>query len=131
MLKLAELKSGDIVSINDEGVQREGVVVKTSPQEHKALINNGIQEYWFEPQQLMALPLDDNQLSRLGFVKEEYNNGVKYKKDSFRLAIHHPNDFSTVEMWWREDKRIFNHNIGVHTLQNLFLDMTKVPLELL
>ncbi|RYY53057.1 MAG: hypothetical protein EOO09_19325 [Chitinophagaceae bacterium] len=129
MLKLNELKSGDIVAINDEGVNREGVVVKTSPQEHKALINNGIQEYWFGPEEITGLPLDDRQLARLGFVKEVFDNGVKYKKDSFRLAIHHPDDFSSMELWWREDKRIFNHNITVHQLQNLFLDMTKVHLE--
>ena len=130
MLKLGELKSGDIVSINDEGVQREGTVVRTSPEEHKVLIDNGVQEFWFEPEQITALPVDDRQLTRLGFTKEEFDNGVKYKKDSFRLIIHGRDDFSSLEMWWREDKRIFNHPIGVHHLQNLFLDMTKVPLEL-
>ena len=130
MLKLSELKSGDIVAISDEGIQREGKVVRTSPQENKALIDNGVQEYWFEPGQITALPLDDKQLTRLGFTKEQFDNGVKYKKDSFRLAIHQADDFTSMELWWREDKRIFNHNIGVHDLQNLYLDMTKVPLEL-
>jgi hypothetical protein len=32
-------------------------------------------------------------------------------------------------MWWREDRRHFSFPLGVHELQNLHLDMTKVPLE--
>jgi hypothetical protein len=54
---------------------------------------------------------------------------MKYKKDSFRLVTPKKGDFSHVEMWWREDKRHFNTPLGVHQLQNLHLDMTKVHLE--
>jgi len=40
-----------------------------------------------------------------------------------------PTDFSKIEMWWREDRRHFSFPLGVHELQNLYLDMTKVHLE--
>lgn len=129
MLKLNELKPGDIISINDEGVQREGTVVKVSHEEHQALVNNGIQEFWYSLDELKAIPLDEKQLDMLGFTKEEQNGGMKYKKDSFRLVTPKKGDFSNIEMWWREDRRHFSFPIGVHELQNLHLSMTKVHLE--
>jgi hypothetical protein len=129
MLKINQLKSGGIVMINDDGVMREGTVVSVSNEEHQALVNNGIQEFWYSPDQLQAIPLDENQLLRLGFTREEADGGVKYKKESFRLVTPRSGDFSTVEMWWREDRRNFSFPLSVHELQNLHLDMTKVHLD--
>jgi len=130
MLKIGNLKSGDIIMVNDEGVKREGTVVKTSQEENQALVNNGIQEFWYSPDNMTAIPLDENQLIKLGFSKEEVDDSVKYKKDSFRLVTPIRGDFSNVEMWWREDKRHFAFPLGVHELQNLHLDMTKTHLEM-
>ena len=129
MLKINQLKSGGIVMINDDGVMREGTVVSVSNEEHQALVNNGIQDFWYSPDQLQAVPLDENQLLRLGFTREEADGAVKYKKDSFRLVTPRSGDFSTVEMWWREDRRNFSFPLSVHELQNLHLDMTKVHLD--
>jgi hypothetical protein len=65
----------------------------------------------------------------LGFTKEESDDTVKYKRDSFRLVTPKKGDFSNIEMWWREDRRHFSFPLGVHELQNLHLDMTKVHLD--
>lgn len=130
MLKLGELKQGDIVSLNDEGVVREGTIVRVSHEERQALVDNGVQEFWYDLDLIKPIPLDENQLIRLGFTKEEANGSVKYKKDSFRLVLPRQGDFSTIEMWWREDRRHFDFPLGVHQLQNLYHDMTKVPLEM-
>ncbi len=129
MLKIDHLKSGDIIVVNDDGVKREGTVVNVSQEENQALVNNGVQEFWYSPEEMEALPLDENQLMRLGFTKEDADSGVKYKKDSFRLVTPEKGDFSNVEMWWREDRRHFSFPLGVHELQNLHLDMTKVHLD--
>ena len=112
MLKIGNLKSGDIIMVNDEGVKREGTVVKTSQEENQALVNNGIQEFWYSPDNMTAIPLDENQLVKLGFSKEVVDDAVKYKKDSFRLVTPIKGDFSNVEMWWREDKRHFAFPLG-------------------
>ncbi|WP_276501373.1 hypothetical protein [Terrimonas pollutisoli] len=130
MLKLGDLKQGDHILLNDEGVEREGTVVKVSHEERQALVNNGVQEFWYNLDEIRPIPLDEKQLVRLGFTKEEMNGSgaVKYKKDSFRLLLPHKDDFSNIEMWWREDRRHFNFPLGVHDLQNLYHDMTKVPL---
>jgi len=129
MLKIGKLKSGDIVMINDNGVMREGTVVDISREEHQVLIDNGIQEFWYNLDQVNALPLDENQLVKLGFTKEDIDGGVKYKRDSFRLVTPKKGDFSNIEMWWREDKRHFSFPLGVHEFQNLYFDMTKVHLD--
>ena len=130
MIKLADLKSGDIIRVNDEGVERQGTVVRVSHEQHQPQVDNGIQEFWYSPEDLTPIVLDESQLDMLGFQKEVLENGaVKYKKDSFRLVTPRAGDFSEVEMWWREDRRHFKFPLMVHQLQNLHLDMTKVPLE--
>ncbi len=129
MLKIGDLKHGDIIVVEDEGVRREGSVVKVNHPEHLALVDNGIQEFWYSEDQLHPLPLDEDQLSRFGFTREEMDGAVKYKRDSFRLVTPKRGDFSNIEMWWREDRRHFDFPLGVHELQNLHLSMTKVPLE--
>lgn len=56
MLKIGNLKSGDIILVNDEGVMREGTVVSISHEENQALVNNGIQEFWYTPEEMTAVP---------------------------------------------------------------------------
>jgi hypothetical protein len=130
MLKIGELKQGDIVKVSDEGVEREGVVVRVSHEENQALVDNGVQEFWYSPEEMKAVPLDESQLTKLGFERQDLDGAVKYLKGAFRLVTPKKGDFSNVEMWYREDRRHFSFPIGVHQLQNLHLDMTKVPLEL-
>lgn len=130
MLKITNLKEGDIIRVDDDGVMREGTVVRVSREEHQALVDNGVQEFWYSPEDMHAVPLDEPQLVRLGFTKEDADGGVKYKKDSFRLVTPQKGDFSNVEMWWREDRRHFSFPLSVHELQNLYLDMTKVHLDM-
>ncbi len=130
MLKINELKSGAVILVNDEGVMRHGSVVSISQEENQALVNNGVQEFWYTPEEMNSLPIDENQLLKLGFTKEDLDGGVKYKKDSFRLVIPRKDDFSNIEMWYREDRRHFGVPLGVHQLQNLHLDMTKVHLDM-
>jgi hypothetical protein len=130
MLKIGNLKSGDNIIVDDEGVKREGTVVGISYEENQALVNNGIQEFWYSPEDMYPLSLDEDQLLKLGFTREDTEEGgVKYKKDSFRLVTPKKGDFSHIDMWWREDRRHFNVPLGVHELQNLYLSMTKVHLE--
>lgn len=130
MLKVGELKQGDIVKVNDDGVERDGVVVKIDHEEHLALVDNGVQEFWYGQEDLKPVPLDESQLAKLGFEKEDHDGSVKYMKGAFRLVTPRKGDFSNIEMWYREDRRHFSFPLGVHQLQNLHLDMTKVPLEL-
>ncbi len=129
MLKIGHLKSGDLVQINDEGITRVGTIVKINREENQALVDNGVQEFWYSPEDMTAVPLDEEQLLGFVFTKEEMDGSVKYKKDSFRLVTPKKGDFSNIEMWWREDRRHFSFPLAVHELQNLYYDMTKMHLE--
>lgn len=129
MLKIGHLKSGDLVQINDEGISRVGTIVKINREENQALVDNGVQEFWYSPEEMNAVPLDEEQLLEFGFTREETEGSVKYKKDSFRLVTPRKGDFSNIEMWWREDRRHFSFPLSVHELQNLYYDMTKMHLE--
>jgi len=129
MLKINNLRSGDIVAVNDDGITRDGTVVKVSHEENQALVDNGVQEFWYAPEEMDPLPLDENQLFKLGFEKEDLDGAVKYKKGVFRLVTPKKGDFSNLDMWYREDRRHFSFPLGVHELQNLHLDMSKIPLD--
>lgn len=130
MVKLGQLQSGDIVMVNDEGLMREGTVVQTNAEEQMALVDNGIQEFWYASQDIYPVALDEAQLLRFGFEKESLDgNAMKYKKGVFRLVTPVAGDFSKLDMWYREDNRHFHVPIAVHELQNLHSSMTKVPLE--
>jgi hypothetical protein len=116
--------------VNDEGLLREGTVIHTNFEEHMALVDNGIQEFWYAPQDIYPVALDENHLMEFGFEKEPLEGkAVKYKKGAFRLVTPEAGDFSKIDMWYREDNRHFHIPIAVHELQNLHSSMTKVPLE--
>jgi hypothetical protein len=129
MVKLGQLHPGDIVMVSDEGLMREGTVIRTNREEHMALIDNGIQEFWYLQQDIYPIALDETQLMKFGFEKENVDGAVKYKKGVFRLVTPKQGDFSQLEMWYREDRRHFTVPIAVHELQNLHADMSKIPLE--
>ena len=91
MVKISELKEGDIVKVMDTEIERVGTVLETDKEEKMALIDNGIQEFWYAPEDIIPVPLTDHHmLLTLGFDKEETSEGYKYKKGPFRVLVHDP-----------------------------------------
>ena len=130
MIKFSEIKMGGYVMAEYNGQLRRGEVKRLNGDEKQVCVETDVQEFWYETQHLLPIAINDDELLKLNFSKEELPDGtVKYKKGSFRLVIPRKDDFSTLEMWYREDRRHFSFPLGVHELQNLHLDMTKVPLE--
>ena len=130
MVKITELKEGDLVNVLSEGTERAGTVIEVSRDENMACIDNGIQEFWYGPEDIVPIPLTEHQLvNTLGFEKEMVEDGVKFKKGPFRVVVHDPGNYTHVDIWYREDRRHFSHPLYVHELQNHHLDMTKVHLE--
>ncbi|THU39993.1 hypothetical protein FAM09_08870 [Niastella caeni] len=129
MIKISELKFGDIVSAEYDGQQREGMVKDINREDKEVCVETGVQEFWYTPDHLYPVPLNDEQMKRLGFTQTENGNGsVKYVKDSFRVLLPQKGNFSQMEIWWREDHRYLNQPIHVHELQNHYYQMTKVEL---
>lgn len=129
MIKFSDIKIGDYLMGEFEGKMWEGEVVRLNAEDRQVCVETDVQEFWFEPEHLYPIPLTDEALQKLSFEREEMPDGsVKYKKASFRLVIPAKNDFSHIDIWYREDRR-HNPDIHyVHQLQNAHLQMTKVHL---
>ncbi len=129
MIKFSDIKVGDYLMGEFEGKMWEGEVTRLNNEDKQVCVETDVQEFWFSPEHLHPIPLNDETLRKLNFTKEEGEDGsVKYKKASFRLVIPSKDDFSHLDMWYREDRR-HNPDIHyVHQLQNAYLQMTKVHL---
>lgn len=128
MIRFHELKVGDYVLADFEGQRSEGEVIELNGADKMASVQTNVQDFWYTPDQLYPISLDDNQLIQLGFEKESFETGVKYKRGPFRILLAEPNNFSHFEMWYREDRRHITQPLYVHELQNHFRQMTKVEL---
>jgi hypothetical protein len=130
MIPINELKVGDYVIAEYEGVKWNGEVVRLNTDEKQICVETEVQEFWYEEEHLFPIPLSDESLAKLNFIKEELPDGsVKYKKGSFRILISDKNDFSSYkEVWYREDRRDNPDIRYIHLLQNQYLQMTKVRL---
>ena len=129
MKRINDLQPGDLVLAEYEGQKTRGVVKELNKEDKEICVETAVQQYWFTPEHLYPIPVDDEQLQLLGFTKTQNGNGVKYMKDSFRIQVPSSNDFSNMEIWWREDRRQLKQLIGVHELQNHYYQMTKVELN--
>ncbi|MBN8835107.1 MAG: hypothetical protein ABS68_10045 [Niastella sp. SCN 39-18] len=130
MLKFNEIKKGDFLVADNEGDLRRGEVTNLNGDEKQVCLNNGVQDFWYETNQLFPLEINDEELSNLKFHKQQNEDGtVKYSKGAFRMLIPKPGDFSHFELWYRDEKRHIMEPIPVHVLQNHFYEMTKVHLN--
>jgi hypothetical protein len=129
MIKFSELKPGDIVLADYEDKQWEGIVKKLNKQDNEVCVETDVQQFWFTPEHLHPVQLNDEQLKKLHFEKQENGETVKYMKGAFRILLSKDADFSDFEMWYREDRRHMKQPIAVHELQNHYYQMTKVELN--
>jgi hypothetical protein len=130
MIKFNEIKVGDFLIADNDGDKKQGEVTNLNHNEKQVCVDTGAQEFWYETSQLSAIPLDEEQLMRLKFSKQENDDGtVKYMKGAFRMLVPHKGDFSKFEIWYRDERRHVLQPISLHQLQNHFHDMTKVHLN--
>ncbi len=129
MIKFNDIKIGDYLNAEYEGKIWEGEVVNLNGDEKQVCVQTEVQEFWFETEQLHPIPLSEDALLKLKFNKHVNDDGsVKYGKGSFRIVTPVAGDFSSIEMWYREDKRHHPDVHYVHQLQNQYHDMTKIHL---
>lgn len=128
MIKFSALKPGDYVTVNFDGMQSAGVVTMLNREDKEVCVQTDVQGFWFKPEDLEPIAVNDQQLVRMGFEREDQDGGVKYKKGAFRIQLQEAGNFNDYEIWYREDRRHIKEPIGVHELQNHYLQMTKVEL---
>ena len=129
MIKFNEIQVGDLVLADNEGKHVEGEVTELNHEDKEICVRTDVQDFWFTPDQLYPIPLDDAQLSKFHFEKvENPDQSVKYMRGPFRILLPKKDNFSDFGMWYREDRRHMNHPVSVHELQNHYRQMTKVEL---
>lgn len=129
MIKFQDIKVGDYLLAEQDGTTWAGEVANLNRDEKEICVDNGVQCFWFKAEQLNPVPLDEAQLTKLKFTRQENEDGsIKYMKGAFRILIPTKDDFSRFEVWYREEKRQIMQPIFVHQLQNHYLEMTKVHL---
>ncbi|HVK96463.1 MAG TPA: hypothetical protein VM368_01545 [Flavisolibacter sp.] len=132
MIKISDLTEGAIVNVLFDNEHRQGTVVRTDKEENLVCVNNGIQDFWYPPEEITPIPMTEERLvNLLGFEKEDTPEGTKFKKGAFRVLVHDPGNYTNVDVWYREDHRHFNTPLYLHELQKHHLEMTKVHLEML
>jgi hypothetical protein len=130
MIKFNEIKVGDYLIANNDGDKKQGEVTNLNNGAKQVCVNTGTQDFWYETEQLSPIALDEEQLMKLKFTKQENEDGsVKYMKGAFRMLVSSKGDFSKFEVWYRDERRHVMQPINVHQLQNHFYDMTKVHLN--
>jgi hypothetical protein len=128
MVNFHEIKPGNFLLTEFEGQIKEGEIIAIDNEEKQVCIQSGEQEYWYGEEHLYPVLLSDQQLLSFNFIKQVNDNGsVKYYNGPFRIVIPADNDFSSLEMWYREDKRHHPDVHYVHQLQNHYLQITKEP----
>jgi hypothetical protein len=129
MIQLHDLRIGDLVLAEYEGQKREGEVTDLSHADKEICIETSVQAFWYKPEEVDPIPLDDEQLMKFHFERKEQPDGtVKYLLGPFRILIPQKGNFSHFEMWYREDRRHIMRPIFVHDLQNHYNQMTKIDL---
>jgi hypothetical protein len=129
MIKFSEIKVGDYLLAEYNGKTKEGEVTNLNGDEKQVCVQTDVQEFWYELTHLQPIPLSDEQMLKLSFTKQENPDGtVKYSKGSFRVVAPSKDDFSSIEMWYREDRRHHPDVHYVHQLQNQYHDMVKIHL---
>ena len=102
MVKITDLKEGDIVNVLQDDNERVGTVIEINRADQLACIDNGVQEFWYPPEQIVPIPLTEKQLiETLGFEREETPEGTKYKKGPFRIMVHDPGNYTNLDVWYR------------------------------
>jgi hypothetical protein len=130
MIKFNEIKVGDYLIADNDGDKKPGEVTNLNSDEKQVCVDTGAQAFWYETEQLSPIALDEEQLMRLKFSKQENDDGsVKYMKGAFRMLLPQKGNFSKFEVWYRDERRQVVQPIHLHQLQNHFYEMTKVHLN--
>ena len=130
MIKFTELKKGGDVIANFEGDLKRGEIVEIKNAEKQVCVKIGESNYWFSPENVFSIEINDTELKHLKFTKQTNEEGnIKYMKGAFRMLIPKEDDFSRMEIWYRDEQRHVTEQIPLHVLQNHFYEMTKVHLN--
>ena len=133
MIKLSEIKNGDIVNARFEDVTNTGEVMQVDGPEKKVLVAHGDQQFWYHIDELSSVPLTTAILEKLGFTLSSdpafNNDGAAYIRGPF-IVRYPEKDRNSMLLTYRDEHREIHNDISVHQFQNHYQSMTNMHLGL-
>jgi hypothetical protein len=124
MIRLTEVKEGDIVIADFEGQKRVGDVLEVSRGDKKALVAHGENEFWYDMVHIYAVPLEPEILDELGFRKVDSPNGLIYERGPFTLQYVATDTENYNLLHYRDETRHVHNMQYLHQLQHHYKAMT-------
>ena len=130
MLKLNELKEGDIVMVDFEGQMRVGDVMEVSWGDKKAKVAHGENEFWYDMGHVYAVPADEAHLQELGFIKvlNDHSDGDLYERGPFSIQVIRKGGDTHHLLHYRDETRHITDLQFLHQLQHHYKGMTNFEL---
>ena len=75
MIKFQNIQVGDYVLAEYEGKMWEGEVIELQSDQRLVNVQTDVQSFWFEPEHLCPLPLNEDALLTLNFIKRTNTDG--------------------------------------------------------
>jgi hypothetical protein len=133
MINLHDVKAGDTVLVEFEGNMREGHVLEVNREDKQVCVQTGEQEFWYDLDVLYAIPLNEDQLLKLKFKKEEEisaaGNGNVYIRGPFSVKLYQFDGQPATRLDYRDEHRDIRESITVNQLQNHYHEMTNFHLD--
>lgn len=134
MIRLHDVKTGDTVLVKYEGELLEGKVLEVNAEDKQAcILTHEQQEFWYSLEDLYAIPLDETQLLRLKFQKDEARSsngsGVVYVRGPFSVRMYKQEGHDITRLDYRDEHREIKGRLTVNQLQNHYHGMTNFHLE--
>jgi len=133
MIHLHDVKAGDTVLVEYEGTTVEGHVLEVNREDKQVCVQTGEQEFWYDLKDLYSIPLNEEQLLRLKFRKDEISaigNGNVYVRGPFSVKLYElENGHPATRLDYRDEHRDIRESITVNQLQNHYHEMTNFHLD--
>lgn len=134
MIRLQDVKTGDTVLVKYETDLLEGKVLEVNAEDKQVcVLTHEQQEFWYSLEDLYPIPLDETQLLRLKFQKDEAQSsngsGVVYVRGPFSVRLYKQDGQDITRLDYRDEHREIKGQLTVNQLQNHYHGMTNFHLE--
>jgi hypothetical protein len=133
MIKLHELKEGDIIEVDFEGQRTVGDITDISTGDKKVKVAHGETEFWYDFHDCYAVALSDDQLTELGFspTAAPDGRGSAWERGPFTVQfVPDAADAHALLHYRDETRHVHAPDIRfVHQLQNHYKGMTNFELS--
>ncbi len=130
MIKIHDIKVGDTVVAQYEGVLKTGQVTAINHDEKQISVVTDEQEFWYDQADLFPITLDEAALTNLKFKKNDaITEGTQYERGPFIIRLHDRNGVKSTDLQYRDEVRELNGELTVNELQNHYMQMTNFHLD--